>query len=110
MSHSINDLLKHIQDEIDYLIENSIIDEIEFSSNPTLQRAFVRSLEIIGEAVKKLPQDFKDNNNDINWKDVAGMRDVLIHEYFGIDYEIVWSVIKEDIPELKRKLKKIISN
>ncbi|MFH1051333.1 MAG: HepT-like ribonuclease domain-containing protein [bacterium] len=61
----------------------------------------------MGEAVKKLPAELKESHKDVNWKEVAGMRDVLIHEYFGVDYEIVWSVVKYDIPELKDQLEQI---
>jgi len=86
------------------LLKHSDIEEVDYSGDETLQRAFTRSLEIIGEAVKKLPAEFKDSHNEVNWKEVAGMRDVLIHEYFGVDYEIVWSVVKNDIPELKVQL------
>lgn len=107
MSHSVEDLLHHIFDEIEYLIKHSDVDEIEYSGDETLQRAFTRSLEIIGEAVKKLPDDFKEKHKGVNWKEVAGMRDVLIHEYFGVDYEIIWSVVKYDIPELKKNLEQI---
>lgn len=107
MSHSINDLMHHIWDEIQYLSENSSIEKDEFIMNPTLQRAFVRSLEIIGEAVKNLPNNFKEKYYNMNWKEIAGMRDVLIHEYFGIDYDIVWSVVIEDIPELKKRIEEI---
>jgi len=59
----------------------------------TLKRAFVRSIEIIGEAVKKIPSDFKQKYSHIEWRTMAGMRDKLIHDYFGIDYEIVWDVV-----------------
>lgn len=72
-------------------------------------RATVRSLEIIGEATKKLPPDFRSKYPLVNWNEMAGMRDVLIHNYFGIDYDVVWNTIKNDIPELKNHLDFIIS-
>jgi len=80
--------LKHILDETKYI--NSVIDTIEdkeaFLENKTLKRAIVRSLEIIGEATKKIPQDIKVKWNFIEWKNMAGMRDKLIHDYMRINY------------------------
>ncbi len=66
-----------------------------------LRRSFVRSLEIIGEAVKNLPGEFKDEHQDIEWKKIAGMRDMLIHHYFGVNFKIVWDVVKNQVPDLK---------
>jgi uncharacterized protein with HEPN domain len=68
----------------------------------------VRSIEIIGEAVKKLPDEVRDNYPDFEWKSMAGMRDKLIHDYFGVDYDIVWDVVTNKIPALKEKIQKII--
>jgi uncharacterized protein with HEPN domain len=100
-------LLGHIRDEIHFL-------EVQFSKNtqedllkdPLLQRATVRSLEIIGEAVKNLSYDFKAHNSEIEWKEIAGMRDKLIHQYFAVDWDIVWEVIQNRIPELKEIVNK----
>lgn len=71
-----------------------------FLRDETLKRAVVRSLEIIGEATKKIPADFKYKWNSIQWKNMAGMRDRLIHDYMGVNYFIVWDVVKNKIPEL----------
>lgn len=93
MSLSPHELIRHILDEIDYIltqIPNTDFDS--FLKNATLKRAFVRSIEIIGEASKKLPEDVKSKQPDIEWRKVAGMRDRLIHDYFGVDYTIVWDV------------------
>ncbi|MFB6262229.1 MAG: DUF86 domain-containing protein [Bradymonadaceae bacterium] len=76
------------------------LDRSEFVSDPTLKRAFSRSIEKIGEAVKQIPGDVRRANPEVPWKQIAGMRDILIHEYFRVDYEVVWNVVKEDIPEL----------
>ena len=76
--------------------------------NETLKRAVVRSLEIIGEATKKIPADVKYQWKEIQWKNMAGMRDKLIHDYFGINYSIVWDVVKNTIPELTNQIKKVI--
>src|SRR3989338_6554939 len=70
----------------------------------------IRKFEIIGEAAKYMPSDVKEKYKDIQWKSMAGMRDRLIHAYFGIDYNLVWSAIKNEIPKLKPKLKKVLSS
>jgi uncharacterized protein with HEPN domain len=74
----------------------------------TLQRAFVRSIEIIGEAAKKLPVELKQKYSNIEWKAIAGMRDRLIHDYFGIDYDIVWDVVINKTPQLQKEIQQII--
>ncbi|HDQ03274.1 MAG TPA: DUF86 domain-containing protein, partial [Deltaproteobacteria bacterium] len=70
--------------------------------------AVVRSLEIIGEAARNIPDELRQQYKDIPWKRMAGMRDKLIHGYFGVDYESVWAVATERIPELKKPLQKMI--
>ncbi len=70
----------------------------------TLKRALVRSLEIIGEATKKIPADIKATWNTIEWKSMAGMRDRLIHDYIGINYKIVWDVVKNKIPNIQNQI------
>lgn len=102
-------LLEHIKDEIDFLESQYTINTKEdLLSDPLLQRGTVRSLEIIGEAVKNLSDDFKTNNSEIEWKEIAGMRDKLIHHYFAVDWNIVWEVIQYRIPELKETVDKLI--
>lgn len=68
----------------------------------------MRSLEIIGEASKKIPADYKVKWNNVKWKNMAGMRDRLIHDYMGINYTIVWDVVKNKIPELHRQIIELI--
>ena len=85
MKHRL-EYLKHIRDECEYLVGMSKELHYEkFVDDETLKRAFVRSLEIIGEATKKIPEDFKQKYPHVNWREMAGMRDVLIHGYFGIN-------------------------
>ena len=109
MSASIENYLRHILDEIEYLLkESKDLNKENFIQNQTLMRAFVRSIEIIGEASKKIPEDIKQIYTDIEWKAIAGMRDRLIHDYFGVDYDIVWDIVTNKIPVLKQEIEKII--
>ncbi len=79
----------------------------DFSKNTLIVDAVVRNLEIIGEAVKKIPTDIKKKYPYIGWRKIAGLRDILIHEYFGINLEIVWDVVINKLPELKVSIKKV---
>ena len=101
--------LEHILQECKPLLEKSegIIFE-DFIGDPVLMRAFVRSLEIIGEAVKNLPSEFREKYSEIPWKEIAGMRDKLIHEYFGVNYRIVWKIVQQEIPRLKEQVERIM--
>jgi len=109
VSLSPRELIRHILDEIDYIlaqIPNTDFDS--FVKNATLKRAFVRSIEIIGEASKKLPEDVKSKQPDIEWRKVAGMRDRLTHDHFGVDYTIVWDVATTKLPDLREKLQSLL--
>jgi len=95
--------LRHILTEINFLEEQFPDDaEKELLNDPAIQRFTVRSLEIIGEAVKNLSSDFKTKNQEIEWKEIAGMRDKLIHRYFNVDLDIVYEVLRNRLPELKK--------
>ena len=96
-------------DEIDYMpgrISDMSYDS--FVRDETIKRAFVRSIEIIGEASKKLPEEIKAMKSDIEWRKVTGMRDRLIHDYFGVDYTIVWDVALNKLPDLRVKLNDLL--
>lgn len=80
----------------------------EFLSNEEKQDAVIRNIEVIGEAVKKVTSQLKDKYTQINWKKIAGMRDKLIHFYFGVKLEVVWVVTTKEIPELEGKIKEIL--
>ena len=99
MSPSPTDYLRHILDEAEYIaFALANISSDEFSASPTLTRAITRSIEIIGEATKNLPTDFKVKFPDIEWRNISRMRDKLIHHYFGTDYDIVWDTAKNAVP------------
>lgn len=80
----------------------------EFAEDKKTSSAAIYQIEIIGEAAKHIPRDKQTKYRKIPWKDMAGMRDRIIHFYFGVDYEIVWKVIKEDLPNLKTQIVKIL--
>jgi len=109
MSKEPIEYLKHIRDESSYILSVIKPDKSieEFLSDETLKRAVIRSLEIIGEATKKIPADFKVKWSTIKWKNMAGMRDRLIHDYMGVNYSIVWDVVKNKIPELHKQISEI---
>jgi len=101
---------------IKYILESIVLIEEytrqvsieEFLARTYLQDAVIRRLEIIGEAVKSLPPDFKESHSEIPWQKIAGMRDVLVHEYFGVDLNLTWQTVQQDLPALKGKLEEIL--
>ena len=100
--------IEHILESINAIEDFSKdIFKEELSSNRLKQSAIVREIEIIGEAVKNLSANLKEKHNEIEWKDIAGTRDKMIHHYFGVDLNIVWNIIKRDIPILKKQIEKI---
>jgi uncharacterized protein with HEPN domain len=100
----INDLIEACEDILSFTKGMSYSD---FAGDKKTVNAAIRSLEVIGEATKKLPASFRDNYPNIPWKQMAGMRDKLIHEYFGIDKQMVWQAIERHIPYILPQIKKI---
>ena len=101
--------LKHILDEINFLnkkSKNLSLDKLK--KDEVLKRAFARSLEIIGEAVKNINPELKRKNSEIEWKKVAGLRDKIVHYYFGVNWDILWDVIEHKLPELKKQIEQIL--
>ena len=105
MSRSILEYFHHILTELEYIKSSSAHVTLEkFLIDETLKRAFARSLEIIGEAAKAVPVEVRQKNSQIEWKAMAGMRDKLIHHYFGVSFDIVWNIIKEELPDVLSRL------
>ena len=100
--------LEHILESIGLIegYKEGKTEEDLYSSIP-LQDMIMRRLEIIGEAVKNLPDEIRENHPDIPWKKIAGLRDELIHHYFGIDIELIWNIVENDLPQLKKRIKEI---
>ena len=99
MSKDPIEYLRHISDECSFLVAvTKDLSKDDFLNDETLKRATVRSLEIIGEATKKIPADIKVKWDTIQWKNMAGMRDRLIHDYLGVNYSIVWMSSKIKFP------------
>lgn len=109
MSPSLLDFLKHIEHECSFILRVSKgKNRDEILNDELLCKGLVRSIEIIGEAIKKIDGDFKLEHPNVEWKKIAGTRDIMIHHYFGIDYDIVLDIIENKIPELQHCIKKII--
>ena len=101
--------LKHILESIGEIEKNiHEMSGVKFFSSTTIQDAVVRRLEIIGEAVKNIPGSFRKEYPKIPWKKIAGLRDILIHEYFGVDLKLVWKITNKDIPKFKKQISKLL--
>jgi len=94
-------LLEHIRAAVERIELYSADGEAAFLSDPKTQDAVIRNFEVIGEAVKGLSQDLRDRHPSVPWKQAAGMRDFLIHVYFGVNLERVWRTVQQDLPALK---------
>jgi len=100
--------IKHILESINAIEDFSRdLSKEELVSNRLKQSAIVREIEIIGEAIRNISENLKNKHKEIEWKEIVGTRDKMIHHYFGIDFNIVWNIIHEDIPILKKLIEKI---
>lgn len=110
MSFAPHDYLRHILDECDFLLDCAAGVTAEgFLADKTLRRAFQRSLEVIGEASKQLSGDFRSTHPELPWREMAAMRDRLIHGYFGVDDAIVWDVVQSHIPIVRAPVLEILT-
>ena len=101
--------LKHILDAIGDIKSYTFhYDEEKFQSNKMVQDAVIRNLEIIGEATKNLSLSFRKMHKNVEWKRIAGMRDILIHDYLGVDIDKVWAVVQNKLPDLKKKIQRLL--
>ena len=109
MSTSNIELVQHILVETTFILQHTATkSKDQVINDEVLCRAVVRSIEIIGEASKKIDDEFKSIHDHIEWKKISGTRDKLIHDYFGIDYDIVWDIIENKIPDLDHFLKQLV--
>jgi uncharacterized protein with HEPN domain len=102
--------LLHIRDSIAKIESYATVGKETFMKISHWQDAIIRNLEIIGEATKRLSNPLKEQYPDIPWRNIAGLRDVLIHDYMGVDLESVWNVVENDLPSLKKQLIMILTN
>ncbi|HRY44771.1 MAG TPA: DUF86 domain-containing protein [Thermoanaerobaculia bacterium] len=106
---SDRDLVRHIFDEVVFLRTAASATTLEaFLGDEVLKRAFARSLEIVGEASKKLTPEFREAHPSIEWRLMAGTRDKLIHDYFGVDYGLVWDIVVNELPGLETELRGLL--
>ena len=96
--------LGHIRDSIDRIMSYTSAGKKAFMTDPMCRDAVVRNLEVIGEAAKNIPRAFRERHPGVPWGRMTGMRDKMIHEYFGVDLEIVWRVVTRDLPVLKKRI------
>ncbi len=111
MKKDPNIFIHHILESIDLIEKYSKnTTQAQFLKKSSMQDAIIRRLEIIGEAVKNLPDSFRAKHVDVPWKKIAGMRDVLIHEYFDVDLALTWKVVKVELPAIKKKLSSLLED
>jgi uncharacterized protein with HEPN domain len=110
MSFSPLEYLRHMLAEAEFLVVHTgAVSKADFLRDEVLRRAVVRSIEVIGEAARQVPLEFRARHPQIDWRVMAGMRDRLIHGYFGIDYDIVWNVATREAVLLRAQVEQILA-
>jgi uncharacterized protein with HEPN domain len=102
--------LRHLLEAIEKINRYISVGYDEFMSHTHWQDAVIRQLEIIGEATKKISGDLRSLHPDVPWRRISGLRDVLIHDYMGVDLQAVWEITQRDIPELQRNVQAIVES
>jgi len=108
MSRDDRRRLQHVLEAISHIERYAIEGEEVFRSNELIQNWMVRHLQVIGEAARGLSSELRNHHAGVPWLDIMDMRNVLVHEYFGIDLDIVWRAVTHDLPALKRKIQAIL--
>jgi uncharacterized protein with HEPN domain len=101
----LDDILECVEKIASYVAG---MDVEKFSADPRTVDAVVRNLEIIGEAVRSLPEDVKDKASEIEWRKIASLRNILVHEYFGVNVQLVWDVTQTKLPPLRDACKRML--
>ena len=110
MQPSTRERLEHILDEARFLLDKSRgVDWDSFVRDEVLKRAFVRSIEIMGEAVKQIPDSVRQQYPSVDWRAIAGMRDRLIHAYYGVNYRVVWDSVTNKVPALVENIELLLT-
>ena len=111
MNNDYKILVEHILESMEWIEKyTKNTSENDFIKSTQTQDSVIRRLEIIGEAIGNFPEEIKKEHPNIRWNEISGMRNFLIHEYFGVDLQLVWNTIKNDLPKLKKQMKKIIGS
>ncbi len=109
MNKETSVFLKHIRDSIGYINEYTKgKSEQEFLDSAVTQDAVMRRLAVIGEAAKNIPHSLREKHSGVEWKAVVGLKNVLVHEYFGVDMKVIWHIVKDDMPKLNAEILRML--